>query len=112
MVIDRSEFAYFYYPSSPYTRPPTVQEAPLVWFLIIENSQKGVTRVFDRFAGRPLPYRGYRCAPEPDREGANVLWRDCVVALATDVDTSTRRLFGTIIERDGRFKFLTYANDF
>jgi hypothetical protein len=27
-------------------------------------------------------------------------------------DTTTQRLFGTIIERHGRFKFVSYANQF
>ena len=113
MVLDRSEFAYLYYPSSPYTRPPTVQEAPLAWFLLVQNSQKGVTRVFNRFGGRHVQYVGHRCDPEPSREGANLLWHGCVVDLRTSTDgVVTRTLFGSIIERDGHFKFFSYRNDF
>lgn len=113
MVIDRAEFAYLYYPSSPYTRPPTVQEAPLAWFLLVQNSQKGVTRVFNRFGGQRAEYAGHRCDPEPSREGDNVFWRECIVDLKTRRDgIVTRKLFGSIIERDGRFKFFSYSNDF
>jgi hypothetical protein len=112
MVLDRAEFAHLYYPSSPYNRPPMLQEAPLAWFLLLENSQKGVTRVFSRFAGQPLQYLGHRCDPAPAREGRNLFWRDCVVALRTDEGVATRRLFGSVIVRDGHFKFLSYANDY
>ena len=113
MVLNRAEFAYLYYPSSPYTRPPTVQEAPLSWFLLVQNSQKGITRVFDRLGGQETKYVGYHCAPEPSREGANLFWRDCVVELKLPGELLlTRKLFGSIIERDGRFKFFSYTNDF
>ena len=113
MVLNRAEFAYLYFPSSPYARPPTVQEAPLAWFLLVQNSQKGVTRVFDRIGGQRFEYIGHRCDPEPSREGANLFWRGCVVDLRMPTDgLVTRKLFGSIIERDGRFKFFSYTNDF
>jgi len=113
MVLNRAEFAYLYYPSSPYTRPPTVQEAPLAWFLLVQNSQKGITRVFDRFGGQRAEYVTHRCDPEPSREGDNLFWRECAVDLRTPADgIVTRKLFGSIIERDGRFKFFSYTNDF
>ncbi len=113
LVLDRAEFAWLYYPTSPYTRPPTVQEAPLAWFLLVENSQKGITRAFNRFGNTGAVYADHRCDPEPVREGSNRFWRECVVVLRTSLEgTVTRRLFGNIIERDGRFKFFTYANDF
>ena len=113
MVLDRAEFAWLYYPDSPYTRPPTLQEAPLAWFLVVENSQKGITRAFNRFGGSGIEYADLRCDPEPIREGRNLFWRDCVVVLNTRLEGRvTRRLFGNIMERDGRFKFFSYTNDF
>lgn len=113
MVLNRAEFAYLYYPSSPYARPPTVQEAPLAWFLLIQNSQIGLTRVFDRLGGQKAVYLGHRCDPEPSREGANLFWRECVVDLKTPGQGAvTRKLFGSIIERNGHFKFFSYTNDF
>lgn len=113
MVLSRAEFAWLYYPTSPYTRPPTVQEAPLTWFLLVQNSQKGITRAFNRYGGSGIRYHTHRCTPEPAREGDNRLWHDCVVELTTaDGGIVTLRLFGSIIERDGRLKFFSYANDF
>jgi hypothetical protein len=113
MVIDRAEFAYLYYPTSPYTQPPTVQEAPLTWFLLVENSQVGITRVFNRMAGRMDRYVGHRCEALPSVEGSNRFWRGCRIELRTGTTgVETKRLFGSIIEREGRFKFFSYANDF
>lgn len=128
LVLDRAEFAYLYYPSSKYTREPYRLDPALLWFLIGENGHKGRTRALRRFGGRPFGYTGHHCDPEPQQEGENLLWTGCVLfasATAPAVEPgSTRtdppatgeveepgiRLFGTIIERAGRFKFISYAN--
>ena len=113
MVVDRAEFAWLYYPSSAYTRPPRLQEAPLAWFLMVENSQKGITRAFNRLGGSGVSYRGHQCDAAPAIETRNRFWRGCVVTVrGAESRGLTLRLFGSIIERDGQFKFLSYANDF
>ena len=48
MTMTRAEFAHLYYPGSVYTRRPTRQEADLVWFLHIQDSEKGVSRALAR----------------------------------------------------------------
>lgn len=111
LAMSRAEFAYLYYPGSAHTRRPSRQEAPLVWFLHLQESQKGISRALARRGGRPLGLLGYRCAPAPVREGRNVLWHDCLLRLAGGGDTSEVRLFGAVLERDGRFKLHSFAND-
>ncbi|HEX5580223.1 MAG TPA: hypothetical protein VFX39_01525, partial [Gemmatimonadaceae bacterium] len=112
MVMDRAEFAYLYYPTSPYTRRPTRQEAPLAWFIQLENSQKGASRVLGRYGGRALHAAGYQCDAEPVASGENRLWSNCVLRLAPPgQDTTEIRLFGGIIEREGRYKLFSYTND-
>jgi hypothetical protein len=45
-------------------------------------------------------------------EEANTLWDECVLRFRGAVgDTVNRRLFGSIIERRGRYKLVSYAND-
>jgi hypothetical protein len=112
MVLSRAEFAYLYYPDSPFTRQPHEQMAGLVWFLTQSNSSKGITRAFDRLGGQPLGYRGHQCNVRPKRQGPNQLWENCVVRLGHGNSDAELRLFGSIIERDGRLKFVSYANDF
>ena len=112
MAITRSEFAYLYYPTSPYTRPPTVQVAGLVWFFNIQSSQKGLTRLMRRHGGKPLHYSGHSCEASPVREGLNALWHACLLRVADSSQADDIRLFGTVVEREGRLKFLSYANDF
>jgi hypothetical protein len=113
MLLSRAEFAYLYYPHSPFTRVPHRQVAGLVWFLTRANSAKGITRVFDRLGARPLSLRGHRCDSPPRRQGPNLLWESCVVRLGDGSQPAREvRLFGSILERDGQLKFVSYANDF
>jgi hypothetical protein len=112
MVLSRAEFAYLYYPDSPFTREPHKQTAGLVWFFTQANSSKGITRVFDRLGGHPFRYRGYRCDPRPRRHGSNLLWENCLLQAGDPGAMREMRLFGSIIERDGELKFVSYANDF
>ncbi len=113
MALTRGEFAYLTYPSSPYMRPPYRQSPEIVWLLLGTEHDKGFTRLLRRLGGQELGYLGHRCDVEPLREGRNRIWRGCVsrVRLATG-DTLEARLFGAIVERDGQFKFASYATDF
>jgi hypothetical protein len=113
MTLARREFAYFYYPESPLSRPPYEEPPALLWFRVREGSNTGIGRVLRRYGGRPMHYLAHRCEPVPKREGTNVLWERCRVRrVRAPGDTVEERLFGSIVERDGRFRFVGYANDF
>lgn len=111
MMISRAEFAWLYYPSTKHTRPPYEMEAELLWFFIIENGNKGVGRALREFGGQRLGHEGYRCAAQPEVEGRNRLWQGCVLRLGGRDGVTEKRLFGTILEREGKFKFVSFAND-
>jgi hypothetical protein len=104
----RPEFAYLYYPTSPFAAR---QEAGLWWFLNRESSRVGITRTFARLGGQPLRYVGHRCRP-PVEDGASLTHDYCEVTFAVRGDTSTIRLFGSILEHDGHYKFMGFGNDF
>lgn len=112
LVMSRSEFAYLVYPESRYTRPPYRQNPALLWFLIEEGSAKGLSRAIRRVGGRPLGYVSHSCAPAAEIEGPSRMWTGCTVRrVLAPGDTVDQRLFGSILERDGRFKFVSYANE-
>jgi hypothetical protein len=112
MVIRRPEFAYLVYPTSEDARPPHQLSPQLSWFLILQNSQKGVTRLFDRLGATGVEYVSHRCESQPKVEGENRLWQQCVVTFRMDGATKTMRLFGSVVERGGHHKFVSYSNDF
>ena len=110
MVMNRREYAFLYYPTSPYTKAPTIQEPGLNWFLHLQNSQKGATRLLERYGGRPLQLTN-SCTGPARVEGENLLWDDCVQRLVQGTETTVLRMFGGIYERGGRFKIFSYSND-
>ena len=113
MSLQAREFADLVYPESPYTRPPYRQSAALVWNQIENPSESGLTRLIRRLGNQPLRYLDHRCDPKPDRQGRNTIWTNCVVRLeAPDGDTTTHRLFGSIIQRNGKFKIVSFRNEF
>jgi hypothetical protein len=112
-LVSPREFADLIYPSSPYTRPPYRQAPGLVWMMITNHSGSGYTRLLRRRGDARLELASYQCNETPEVQGPNKLWSDCVVKVVADKkDTTTQKWFGSIVERDGKFKLLSYRNQF
>jgi hypothetical protein len=113
MALSAREFADLVYPESPYTHPPYRQSPALVWNQIQNPSASGFTRLVRRLGSQPLRYIDHRCDAKPDRAGRNLIWTNCFVRVASPTgQTTSHRLFGSVIQRDGRFKFVSYKNEF
>jgi hypothetical protein len=110
--LTRAEFAYLYFPESPYAAGPTATPPDFLWMQFRMNSEKGIGRTFARLAGKPLGYRALVCPEPPKPHGRSVLHERCTVRRETEGGTVEQRLFGTILERQGRFRFVSYANEF
>jgi hypothetical protein len=112
-LVSPREFVDLIYPSSPYTHPPYRQSPGLVWMTITNHSASGLSRLLARRSEGALELSSYSCDAKPDTQGENKLWAGCVVHLTNAKgDSSTQRWFGTIVERDGKFKLLSYRNQF
>ncbi len=101
LAINRAEFAYLYYPTNPEAEPPYDLSPDLMWFLMQEGSRKGLLRALEHRGGRPLGSVDLTCNDPPSHQGENTVW-SCLV--------HQERLFGPILERGGRFKFVSLAN--
>ncbi|MGE5926442.1 MAG: hypothetical protein ACM357_03735 [Gemmatimonadota bacterium] len=112
LVIDRAEFAWLYYPASPFARGPLYQSPDVVWFRLQANSEKGIVRVLRRLGGSDMRYRSVACGAAPKIEGENRIWEYCSVQLGEGADARAALLFGGILEHEGRFKFISYANQY
>lgn len=110
MAMDRAEFAYLYYETSPQANPPYELPADVVWFQIVGNNEKGAGRALQRYGGRGLGYQGYTCARQ-ETQGENTIWSDCALRLRAEGVPPEMVLFGAIVERGGRYKFVSYEND-
>jgi hypothetical protein len=108
--LSRAEFAYLYYPHTRYTRRPYQLSPAIVWFQLENHGSKGISRVLRRYGGQALGALDYEC-PDPETEGPNRVWADCAVRHTDDAgDTVLLRILGPIVEHDGLYKFVSYAN--
>lgn len=111
LTLSRAEFAWLYYPTAPQGLPPYDLAPGLMWELQQLDSERGLRRAMDRLGGRPWRYLSHACDPQISRQGANALYGPCRVKLLTgNADTLEQRLFALILERHGRFKFVSLAN--
>mgnify|MGYP007024035786 CR=1 FL=1 len=111
LAINRAEFAYLYYPTTPQSLPPYELEPGLLWELLQHNSERGIRKALTTSGGEPFGFMSYQCDSLPSHEGLNYVWGPCTVLRRTERgDTSHIRMFTQVIERDGRWKFLNYSN--
>ena len=104
-----SEFAYLYFPESIFMRPPYELDPHVVWMQLDAASNAGLRRVLRRYGGHPPALVDLICQP-PQRQGA-VQLHGCDVRTRSAAGELVReRLFGAVIEREGRFKFLSLEN--
>lgn len=113
MVLDRAEYAWIYFPSLQRMNPATHLQPEVMWMLHAQESEKGITRVLRRLGGGQARFGGNVCEAAPQVEGAERYWHACTVeTIAQDGEKAALKLFGSLIERDGRWKIVSYANDF
>ncbi len=111
LLLDRAEFAYLYFPTSPMKAPPYEAPPQLLWGQILASSNEGLPKVLQRFGGKRLSAPSLVCPDSANLEEDNRTWTRCELSFRVNgTETVRGRFFGTILERDGRFKFLGYAN--
>jgi len=111
MVVHGREFADLYYPVSPYSHAPYHQPPQLAWSLIQNPSTDGLTKLLRTMGGKPIAYAGLECDPKVLHEGRVTRYAGCLVRISdAKGDTSTRLMFGSIVELGGVYKFLSYTN--
>jgi hypothetical protein len=111
MALSAREFADIYYLESPYSRPPYRQPPDFAWRLLQSPSSDGATWLLKEFGGKPLSYVRHSCDRTVVREGRTLRHSACLVTLRdAGGPRAAQRYFGSILERDGQFKFLSYAN--
>jgi hypothetical protein len=110
MLLTRREFADVYYETDPQALPPYELPPETMWMQMQSHSAQGLGRALLKYGGRPLGFHGYRCEGERV-QGENRISTGCVLELRPrGGEPVTVRLFGGVMERGGRYKFLSYAN--
>jgi hypothetical protein len=111
LLLTRAEFGRLYYPTNPEAMPPYNMSPELMWFMVQGHNDRGFRKLLQQRSGKPLRLLGHRCEGAPSYQGDNTVWGPCLVLRRSESgDTLAERLFGQIVERDGRYKFLSFAN--
>lgn len=111
LAVSPREFIDLVYPQSPYTKPPYRQPPGLLWSQIQRPSGSGLRRLLERHGGQPFHIESLSCPDRGEWQGANLLHANCRVRFVSGKSAPRDgRLFGTILERGGEFKFVSYAN--
>lgn len=112
LVLNRAEFAWLYYPHTRFTKPPYEMGPDLLWLQMNAASEKGIVRALRRYGGSAMRFEALSCPDSVTPEGPNRITMGCRLRFAaSDSAARTLQLFGSLIERDGRWKFVSYAND-
>lgn len=112
LVVNRAEFGWLYYPYTRFTKRPYELGPELLWMQVNEASEKGIVRTLRRYGGSRLRFEALNCPDSAVAEGPNRITIGCQLRFAA-ADSAARslQLFGSLIERDGRWKFVSYANE-
>lgn len=114
MVLSRAEFAWLVFPHHIYASPPYELDPEIFWMQLTAGSAKGLGRTLERLGGASLAFQGLDCRRDTLQVSGGPIrvWSSCGIRYREGDSLRTRRLFGSIVEREGRFKLLSYANDF
>lgn len=113
MELSRAEYGWIYFPSLQRMNPGLNMQPEVMWLLHEQESEKGITRVLRRLGGGQARLGRYACEDVPQAEGALRYWHRCTVeVIAPDGETAALKLFGSVMEHGGRWKIVSYANDF
>lgn len=113
LALTPSEFAWIYFPHTIYTSPPYELSPALVWFHQQNRSSRGLARLLRRYSGETLFATGHRCPDEGEAFGEGWIWHGCAVLGELPTGESVEeRLFGSILEWEGRYKLVSFSNEF
>jgi hypothetical protein len=115
LLLSKAEFAWLVFPDHLYAREPYALDPDIFWLQLTQETRKGSGRMLQRYGGQPLRYLGLEGCQRDTlqiRQGPDTIWSGCRVHYASRDSTLTRMLFGSVVQREGRYKFLSYHTEF
>lgn len=114
LAVTRDEFGWLVFPEHVYATAPYELDPAIFWLQLQAKSSAGIKRVMTRLAGRPLRLVSMECTLDTlqSRSPQVQFWSPCRVRYLDGSNVRIERLFGTIVEHRGLYKFLSYANEY
>ncbi len=112
LVLDEREFREVVWPEIPASRPARNLSADYVWADLAQKSRQSLTQTLARHRGAPLDVVDIEWTGETTAYPSFTVHRRTRITLRTpDGQSSTVKLFGSLIEQNGRYKIFSYAVD-
>jgi hypothetical protein len=108
--VSRPEYAYLVYPELPISRPPYRQPPNIAWLLLETSSNASVNKLVTTAASR-FELLGYDCPSRRVPHGPLGLTNGCTIRVREGSTERPVRLFRSIVDRGGRWKFLSLDGD-
>lgn len=114
LLVSRAEFAWLVFPQHIYSEPPYALDPAIFWMRLGQESDKGLQRTLQLYGTHTLGFRSLQCQRDTVqlKPGPAALWSSCKLTYRNGSKVETHRLFGSMLERDGRVKLLSLANEF
>lgn len=107
--ISRAEFAYLVYPTHPQAQPPYSLPPAVMWMMMEAASAKAVQKAFSLLGEQKAQVEDVACE-DVLAQGQNRFHSGCVALARVSPGREALRFpLGLIVERDGQFKFVSYA---
>jgi hypothetical protein len=114
LLVSRAEFGWLIFPEHLYYRPPYELDPEVFWLQLQAQTSSDLKALLKRRGGQPLRLIGLDCMRDTltGKGPTTRLWSPCTVRYAWRDTVRAEQLFGTIVERGGAAKFLSYRNGF
>ncbi len=108
-VVNKAEFAYLYFPES--NEAATGLQPHISWLLYSNNGGRGLSRALTLAGTETQPVSGTACLDRTQTLGQNTVHGPCGIVRMLGSRPDTVWIAQHIIERDGIFKLLSFANE-
>lgn len=111
--MSEQEFRDHVWPDLPAARPERNLPFSYVWGDLRQKSDSSLARILAGYGGRRLPVAGVRFAGGTTQYATYLVHRDTRIALkdGDGAGGDEIQLFGSVLEKDGRFKVFSYVVD-
>lgn len=112
LALSEAEFRAAVYPRLPASRPERNTSADFVWDRLHQRSRSALAYTLERYRGRRFEVVAVDFVGETTDYGSFQVHRETVLTVETpDGERGTLRIFGSMLEQDGRYKIFSYVTD-
>ena len=112
LALTESGFRAAVYPRLPASRPERNTSADFLWEMLDQRSRSSLAYTLDRYGGRSYELIAVDFVGETTDYGPFRVHRDTVLTVRTpDGDRGTLRIFGSMLEQQGRYQIFSFVTD-